>query len=151
MIETGSGSGGLSPATATAHIPGYPLLSKATARTQVTTESLLEEIALGDLALVDYPPVSLSLTLPLSLPGTPAAERGTLALGEFDVGDRFVFRVDPVSSGSLNTDPRFPEGCEYEFRINSWLATPKDVGQSTLTLECGMAPLGYVPAPVPPM
>jgi hypothetical protein len=150
VTETGSGTGGLEPAVASANYPGYPLLQKVTARTQVTTEQLLETIALGDLALYGWPVVSPTLTLPLPLPGTPQAERHGLALGEFDVGDRLIFRVDPVAPGGPPPDPRFPQGMECELRINAWTVKVEDKGLSTLTLDCAPPPLGYVPPPAPP-
>lgn len=147
---TETGSGNLLPATASATVPGYPLLQAAISRTQVTTEQLLEEIALGDLAQLVYPVGTPEVTLALPLPGTPAAERASLALGEFDTGDRLIFRLDPVAGPGLNTDPRFPEGMEHEWRINSWTATPSDKGLATLQLDLGPPPLGYVPPPAPP-
>jgi hypothetical protein len=155
VTETGSGTGGLEPATATANYPGYPLMQKATARTQITTERLLEVVALGDLALCGWPVVSPTLTLPLPFPGTPQAERHGLALGEFDVGDRLMFKVHPAAAPSLsqegpNVDPRFPFGCEVELRINAWTVKVEDHGLSTLTLDCAPPPLGFVPPPAPP-
>jgi hypothetical protein len=151
VTETGSGTNGLEPATASSSTPGYPLLQKATARTQVTTQALLDEIAIGDLALAEYPSVTPSLVLPVPLPGTPAAERGALALGEFDVGDRLIFRIDPVEGGGQNTSPRFPEGCEFEWRTQQWTCTPADHGLSTVQIDLGPPPLGFVPAPAPPI
>lgn len=147
VTETGSGTGGLEPAKASANLPGYPLLQKATARTQITTESLLETIALGDLALYVYPVVSPVIVLAASLPDTPAQERKTLALGEYDVGDRFTFKVTPMAQGGPHIDYRFPEGMECELRINAWTCTPADHGLSTVQLTCGPPPLGYVPPP----
>lgn len=147
---TETGTSGLQE-TASSKVPGYPLLQKTTSRTQVTGGALLAEIALGDLALSEYPTVSPTLILPLPLPGTPAAERCGLALGEFDVGDRMIFRVDPVAAGGGNTSPRFPEGMEYEWRINSFSVGVADSGLATLQLDLGMPPLGYVPAKQPPI
>jgi hypothetical protein len=147
VTETGSGTGGLEPAHATANYPGYPLSQKATARTQITTEGLLEIVALGDLALYGYPVVSPVIVLAASLPDTPAQERKTLALGEYDVGDRFTFKVTPMAQGGPHTDYRFPEGMECELRINAWTCTPADHGLSTVQLTCGPPPLGYVPPP----
>ena len=107
VTETGSGTGGVVPETAVSNVPGYPLLQKALSRTQITTSELLAKIALGDIALFEYPTVTPSIVMPVPLPGTPAAAQCNLALGEFDVGDRFTFRIDP-ESGGINTDPRFP-------------------------------------------
>jgi hypothetical protein len=163
VTETGSGTGGLLPVTASSLPPvtgnhistespdGYPLLEKATSRTQITTEELLEKLALGDLALFNYPVPTPSIVLAVPLPGTPAAARANLALGEFDSGDRLIFRIDPIAGGGQNTSPRFPEGMEYEWRINQWTCTPSDKGLSTVQLDVGMPPLGYVPAPAPPL
>jgi hypothetical protein len=150
VVETGSGTGGSVPARASTNYPGYPLLQKATARTQIGTESLLEEIALGDLALVGWPVVTPTIVLPASLPDTPAEERKALALGEYDVGDEFVFAIDPMEGGGTNTDPRFPGGMEYPLRINQWTCTPGDKGLSTVQLDCGITVLQYVPVPQPP-
>jgi hypothetical protein len=150
VVETGSGTGGGAPAYASANYPGYPLLQKATARTQITQESTLETIALGDLALCGWPVVTPTIVLPAALPGTPAAKRKTLALGEYDVGDEFVFRVDPVAAGGPNTDPRFPEGMEYALRLNQWTCTVADKGQSAVQLDSGVRALQYVPPPPPP-
>jgi hypothetical protein len=149
VVETGSGTGSI-PAYASTNYPGYPLLQKATARTQITTESLLEEIALGDLALVGWPVVTPTIVLAASLPNTPAQERKTLALGEYDVGDEFVFRIDPMAGGGTNTDPRFPAGMEYPLRINQWTCTPADKGLSTVQIDAGITALQYVPVPQPP-
>jgi hypothetical protein len=129
---------------------GYPLLEKANSRTQITTEQLLAKIALGDLALCFYPVVTPSIVLPASLPETPARNRQTLALGEFDIGDQLVFRIDPMAGGGPNTDPRFPEGMEYTWRITQWTCVPADKGLSTVQLDLGMPPLHFIPPEPPP-
>jgi hypothetical protein len=133
-------------------LPGYPLMQKVIAHSQITTSQQLDEIAIGDLALYLYPTVTPSIVLPV---GLPASERSTLRLGEFDVGDRMIFRVDPVTPNGFgvageNTSPRFPEGMEHEWRINSWTCTPRDTGLSTVQLDLGVAPLRATNSPPPP-
>jgi hypothetical protein len=160
ITETGSGS--TEPETGVSEAAkerGYPLLQKVVPRTQVTAQGLLAECLIGDLALYEYPAVTPSIVLPCSLPGTPQRERATLALGEFDVGDRFEFRVDPVATsaagtpdyaGSMNADPRFPEGATMELRINGYTVQPKDSGLATVQLDCGPPGLLYTYSPPPP-
>ncbi len=147
---TETGTTGLEAEIAVSNVPGFPLYQKATSRTQVTTAQQLTEIALGEIALLEYPVPSLTAWLKLSLPNAEGQYTpGELRLGEFDVGDRARFKVSPVGGG-LNTDPRFPEGMDYEFRITSWTAMPEDSGTPKVQIDMGAPPLGFVPAPVPP-
>lgn len=150
VVETGGS--GTTAETGESKPAGYPLLQKVQARSQITTNEQLAEIAIGDLALYEYPSVTPSIILPV---GLPASERATLRLGEFDVGDRMIFRIDPVTPNGFgvageNTSPRFPEGMEHEWRIAAWTCVPKDTGLSTVQLDLGVAPLMATNPPPPP-
>lgn len=152
ITETGSGVGAVTPATASESIPGYPLLEQTVARSQINDEGSLAAVTLGDLGLYAFPVVAPTFTIPVTLPGpngvVPA--HAPMPFGTFDRGDDFIFRVDPVAGLGENTDPRFPLGANFEFRINSWQCNVADKGLSTLVLTAGVPPLATIPPPPPP-
>jgi hypothetical protein len=142
ISETGSGTGGVTPATASVALPGYPLLQRANSRTQVISEETLAEIAVGDLGVYSRPIVT---------PWIELAVPGPLNPGEFTLGDDLLWRIDPVSGGGENTNPRFPEGMSFEFRIDGYTVTPADQGISTLHLDLAIPPISTIPPPAPPL
>lgn len=150
--ETGSGTGGIQPATASVSLPDYPLLEKSIARTMVNDQATLSNIALGDLGLYCYPVVTPSLILPVPLPGPDGSVSPTgLRLGEFDVGDDLRWRIDKVAGGGENTDPRFPQGMDFVWRISGWTCTPQDKGVPTVKVDLAVPPLESLPPPPPPL
>jgi hypothetical protein len=153
ITETGGGTAGLTPATAAVALPGYPLLEQTTARSQVSDEGTLSNITLGDLGLYCYPVISPTFTVPVTLPDASGRvpPSAPLAFGTFDRGDDFIFRVDPVAGGGENTDPRFPDGCQFEWRMNAWQCNVADKGLSTVTITAGVPPLATIPPPQPPL
>jgi hypothetical protein len=156
VAETGSGAGSMTPATASvpaaAPFTSYPELDRTLSRSQINDEGTLAQVALGDLFLFCYPVISPTFTVPVTMPGPDGLvpPEAPLQFGTFDRGDDFIFRVDPVSGGGENIDPRFPDGCEFEWRINSWQCTVADKGQSTIVLSAGIPP-GVFPPPLPPL
>lgn len=140
LVEQGSG-GGISPIIAEAKIPGYPLLEETVSRSNLLSESQLAETALGDLGVVCYPVVTPWVELQVPGPLNP---------GEFALGDDLIIRVDPVSAEE-NTNPRFPEGLEAEFRINGWTITPGEQGVSIMHLDLAVPPISVIPPIKPPL
>ena len=154
ITETGSGADGLEPATASTTLPDYPLLQRTFSRAQINDEGTLSNVTLGDLGLYCFPPVSPTFTVPVWMPDPVTGQvppEAPLQFGTFDRGDNFVFRVDPVAGGGMNVDPRFPEGCEFEWRINSWQCNVADKGLSTIVLTAGIPPIATIPPPQPPV
>lgn len=153
ITETGSGIGSILPATASVVLPDYPLLERTFARSQINDDGTLAAITLGDLGLYCFPVVSPTFTVPVrwdSDTGTVPPD-APLQFGTFDRGDDFLFRVDPIAGAGQNTDPYFPEGCEFEWRINSWQCNVADKGLSTIVLSAGIPPLQTIPPPQPPL
>lgn len=154
IVETGSGVGTIVPVTASYQPPGYPLLQRTFARSQINDDGTLAAVTANDLGLYLYPVVSPTFTIPVTLPDPVSGQvspTAPMAFGTFDRGDDFIFRVDPISGGGQNTDPRFPLGCEFEWRINSWQCTVADKGVSQLVLSAGVPPLATIPPPQPPL
>ncbi len=154
ITETGSGVGTVQPATAAAapgQFPDVPLLQRTFARSQINDDGTLAAVTASDEFLHAWPDVSPTFTVPLTLPDATGKIPPTapLTLGSFDRGDNFIFRVDPVSGGGENTNPRFPNGCSFEFRINAWQCNLADKGLSTIVLTAGIPP-GVFPPPLPP-
>ncbi len=150
--ETGSGTGNLQPIEASATLPGYPLLEQTFSRSDVNTESILANVALNDLGLSCYPITTPTIAIPVPVPdaqGRPDPTR--LGFGDFGLGDDLLFRVDPVAGGGLNTDPRFPNGLYFEWRINNWTCTVADKGVSTILFDLGVPPVNTIPPPQPPL
>jgi hypothetical protein len=152
VTETGSGTGGIQPADATALLPGYPLLERTFARTFVNDEGTLANIAIGDLGLYCYPVVTPTITIPIAIPDAAGnVNHAHIALGDFTLGDDLLWRIDPVAGGGLNTDPRFPHGMQFEWRISSWTATVRDTGLSTILFDLAIPPIQTIPPPQPPV
>lgn len=141
VIETGSSGPGIVPATASVALPGYPLLQRTMSRTQVLSEEILAEIALGDLGLYCWPLVTPWVELALPGPMNP---------GEFQLGDDVLWRVDPVSKGE-NSSPRWPEGMESIWRMGGWAAVVPEQGLASLHLDLTTPPLSTIPPPGPPL
>lgn len=154
ITETGSGSGTMSPATASVSLPAYPLLEKAFARSQINDDGTLAAVALGDLGVLCYPIVSPTFTVPVTPPDPVTGQvppTAPLQLGTFDRGDDFIFRVDPIAGSGENIDPRFPNGCNFEWRINSWQCNVAEKGLSQIVINAGIPPLNTIPPPQPPL
>lgn len=152
VTETGSGTGGVQPEKLSENIAGYPPLQRAFPRTLVNDDATLANIAVGDLGLYCYPVVAPWVELPLTLPNPQGViPPVAMALGKFDSGDDLLWRIDPVAGGGLNTDPRFPYGMSFEWRINDWKVTVPDKGTGTLHLDLCIPPLQVIPPPPPPM
>lgn len=156
ISETGSGSGGLLPITAEADnvlAAGYPRLEEAVSHTQVNDESVLGNIALGDLTLRSWPVTTPWVELPVPYPdptGRLPADRA-VTFGDFKLGDDMIYRVDSVSAGE-NMDPRWPDGMMFEWRIVAWSCTVAEHGLSKLHLDLGLPPVSAtnILAPAPP-
>ena len=149
ITETGSGTGGVQPVEAVTTLPGYPRLQRTFSRTQINDQGTLGNIAGGDLELYAWPVITPTITLPLALPGMASAP-GALALGSFSIGDDLIWKIDPLAGGGQNTEPRFPQGMDYEWRAIGWSANIAEVGVSTLTLNLAIPP-GEGVAPQPPL
>ncbi len=152
ITETGSGTGGIQPTNAAAEIAGYPLLEKTFARTFVNDPGILANIAFGDLGILGYPVVTPTITIPITLPDASGnVNQGKINFGDFGVGDNLLFRIDPVGGGGENTDPRFPSGMSFEWRMTDWTATVPDKGLPTLLFDLAVPPVQSIPPPQPPV
>ena len=141
VYETGSGGGGIVPASASVALPGYPLLQRTFSHTQIISEETLAQIALGDLGIYCYPVVTPTVELQVPGPLNP---------GEFALGDDLIWRIDPVAGGGNNTSPLFPDGMAHEWRINGWTLTPAEDGVTKLLLDLAQPPISTIPPPPPP-
>lgn len=151
ITETGSGTGAVQPAAASTNLPGYPLLERTIARSFVTDEGTLANCAIGDLGLYCYPVVTPTVTIPVTMPDAAGnISPGTIRFGDWRLGDDVLWRIDPVAGGGMNTDPRFPDGMESEWRINSWTCTVAMKGVSTVLFDLSTPPLQTIPPPQPP-
>jgi hypothetical protein len=153
VTVTGSGSGGLQPATVIATQAleeGYPLLEAMVSHTQINNESVLVNVAFGEARLRAWPVVTPNLILPVPLPDAKGKIDPTkFSFGSFSLGDDFIWCVDPVAGEGENRSPRWPGGMEYEWRINGWTCTA-DPGKPILTIDPGIPPTGPGwPAPAP--
>lgn len=156
ITETGSGSNGILPVTAEAdeviEAIGYPRLGLAISHTQVTSDEVLARITLGDLALRCWPVVTPTLTMPVPLPNAAGEIDPTqFSFGDFENGDDARFEIDPIAGGGENTDPRFPDGLSFEFRITTWTCTVADKGLSTILFDLSIPPISGLPVPQPPL
>jgi hypothetical protein len=152
---TGSGSGGIQPDEATADNvlqAGYPLLEAMVSHTQINNQSVLADVSLGELAMRAWPVVTPTVELPIPLPNpeTGALNPDLLTFGSFNLGDDLIYRVDPVAAG-MNSDPRWPKGHDFEWRINSWTATVNEKGVPVLLLDFALPPIEEIPGPMPPL
>jgi hypothetical protein len=154
VTETGSGTGGVQPATAVAEdveSAGYPPLQRVFPRTTVNDDQTLGNIALGDLGIYCWPVVSPWFELPVAVPNAQGVILPSgWQFGQFDIGDDFLFEIEPCAGGGENIDPQFPQGMSFEWRINSWKVTPADKGLSTLHLDACIPPIATLPPPQPP-
>jgi hypothetical protein len=150
-----TGASGLQPAIASGKTEhgwdfiDYPLLEQATARSQVTAEKVLERIALGDLARLGWPVATSWMQLPLAITQQQRIENdGSLfVFGEYDIGDRGVFRVD---RDTARPDWRFPQGMSWEGRLVSWTCNPEGKPPQ-VQLNFEQPPLSVIPTPQAPL
>ena len=141
ITVTGSGGAGIVPTTLEAPPEGYPLLERTEAHSQIISEEILAELAFGDIGLSLWP--IITPWIELSVPGP-------LEPGSFDLGDDLIFRVDPVSS-TENSNPRFPGGTSFEWRITGWTLNVAEYGMSILHLDLNTPPLLSLPPLKPPL
>lgn len=164
ITETGSGSGGIQPAPVSVDIPGYPALQAVKSRAQITDQGVLQNVAVGDVAMAAYPVTTPTLSLPLPLPDPVnfPDEPGFLnpamiGFGDFNLGDDLIHVISPVpldangiASYGLMNSPRFPAGYRFEWRIVQWTATVADSGQSAILFDLAVPPSSTLPPPAPP-
>ncbi len=147
-----SGGANLAPITAQETLPGYPLLEAAISHSDVNTEAVLANLAVADLAAAAYPVTTPTIAIPVPLPdGSGNVNPAHLKFGDFTLGDDLIFRIDPVAGGGMNTDPRFPNGMSFEWRINNWTCTVADKGVSTILFDLGVPPVFQIPPLQPPL
>jgi len=153
VAETGSGTGGISPVAISAAIPGYPLVERTFSRTQITDQATLTNVAEGDLGIFCYPVVTPTFKFRVTPPNAAGVipPTATLPFGSWGLGDDLLMTIDPVSGAGENTDPRFPNGMSFEWRIIGWTCQVADSGAATVTLDLGIPPLQTVPPPAPPL
>lgn len=158
VIETGSGSGGIQPATALDEAPaGYPLLQKTINHVQVNTEAVLINIAANDLGYSIWPICSPTVTIPIPLPDENGRyDESLLAPGGFLLGDDMRLDFDAVAKGAtpdqtLNQSPRFPDGASFVWRCTNWTAVVADKGVPTILFDLGLPPVETIPPPMPPL
>lgn len=97
---------------------GWPLLEEAGSYSDVTDQTLLNNLALGQINAVSYPPVTLKLVVP------PYQDP---VFGSYVIGDDVRVRI---------TDDRFPNGLDATYRLVALTVTPGENGpeRATLTL-----------------
>jgi hypothetical protein len=154
VSTTGSGSGGIQPVAAYADPIDYPLLERTVSHTQITSQEVLGKIALGELSLSAFPVTTPQLILPVPIPGPNGKlDPNAFTFTDFLLGDDLTFKIDPVAEGGRNTDPRFPHGMHFTWRITNWTTAVADKGVSTLTFTLNTPPFemveGQLPKPPP--
>lgn len=152
---TGSGSGGIQPDEAIAEnvlAAGYPLLEAMVSHTQINNQSVLAGVSLGELAVRAWPVQTPVLEIPVALPDPQTGElpQGAFTFGNFNLGDDITRRIDPVASG-MNSDPRWPNGLDAEYRIAGYTCTVNDKGVLVLQLDLSAPPLEEIPGPQLPI
>lgn len=133
VYEMGSAAGGVEvqavwdPAMAT---DGYPLLESVSAHSMLSPTpalpTVLQAMAEGDLSVSAYPVVTPTVTLPMFSDSAP--------IGSYIVGDDISI-VCPTET-YLPTNPLFPNGLQFYFRIikAEFSGVDKGVAKQTLTL-----------------
>ena len=135
VVGTASGSGAISSAAGPARAVlgnGYPLLESTTSYSNVSTQAQLDACTDDDWALLMWPVVTATVTLPLL---------GDPVIGSYIVGDDMRLVISP--------DERFPSGVDTNMRCTGIDATVADDGLSTQTITLGSA-LSLPPVPAPP-
>jgi hypothetical protein len=148
LIAQSGGGGGRQPAAvfdSASFAAGYLPLEGTTSHTQVNSVTQIAALADADLAVLANPIVSPVATLALP---TDLADTTRLNFADFIVGDDIMLHFGPYTGGGQNSDPRFPLGLFFEFRVDQWDAKIADAGTSTLALTFGLPPSAN-PAPTP--
>lgn len=138
IYETASGSGGVASVASWAPAitqGGYPITEKVTSHTSMNStpwnQSVLDATVAGDLQVSAYPPVAPVVTIPLF---------GDPQLGDYIVGDDVRVIVPQFSGPGVVTNPRFPHGMDFYFRIIQIDVTIGNEGLSTAALTLNMPP-----------
>ena len=158
IIETASKTGGVITGYVANSVLvsdyGYAVVEGVQTREKVNDATMLKQMAAGDIQLFQNPTATCTIVVPLCL-SSWNANGANVGLGDFSVGDDLSFVIDPVVPDVLgnNNDPRFPNGMNFEWRINQYLVTVADDGVSTITFTLGIPPtspvLGIMPTPPP--
>lgn len=153
IFESGGGGGGIQPIELTLVLPGYPLLEASITHSDVSSEAVLANIAVGDSGLLAWPVTTPTLTIPVPLPDpvTRVTNPARLTFGGFVLGDDIIHRIDPVAGGGENVCPRFPNGYRFEWRIVGWTCGVPSKGLPTILLDLGLPPSTTLPPIQPPL
>lgn len=120
---------------------GWPMLEKVISRSNLESANeiaLLEQMGTSDIYLYTFQVFTPSVTVDLF--------GGSLPLGSFITGDDVRWTIPATDGISDNPfDPRFPEGIDQEWRIQSWVANVPDDGQATLQIVLNQPPLNTAP------
>ena len=150
IIETASKTGGILTGSVQNYnligVNGYPVAEGVQSRQKVNDATMLAGMAAGDIALLQNPTATLSVSMPLELNALNGTGK-TIGLGDFNLGDDFKFTVAPASLNESGfpvfgptNDPRFPNGTVFEWRINQYVVTIADNGLSTVSFTAGIPP-----------
>lgn len=136
VTETATGTGGVSASgtwQAALSVDGYPLLERvgihSSFSTAATPTQVMNAYVANDLALSAYPLVTPQVTLPMF---------ADPAIGDFIMGDDARVVV-PVGTG-VPTDPRFPGGMDFYWRIVKADCTIPTEGIPTMVLTLNIPP-----------
>ena len=107
----------IATATATAQLAdGWPLLEDMANFSDITDATLLNNLAIGQLAAVEYPPTTLQIVAPPSQ---------NPVLGSYRIGDDVRVRI---------LDDRFPDGLDAVYRLVALSLTAGEAGPERVTL-----------------
>jgi hypothetical protein len=97
-------------------IAGYPLLEEAANYSDVTDQTYLGQLALGQVNAISYPPTTMRVVIPAD---------DTPSLNDYSLGDDARIRI---------TDNRFPNTLDAVYRIVGITVTPGEDGPERVTL-----------------
>ena len=133
-MASASGSATVGYAWEPALVAGWPLLEQVISHAAFSPIAESPEVLLAfansDLAIYTYPITAPTVTLPLFGKSLP--------IGSFGMGDDVTLYI-PVDS-YLPSNPRFPSGLNYDFRIVRCDVTIADEGLSTMELTLNIPP-----------
>lgn len=143
IVEMLSGSGGVS-GEAFAEAPlqeGWPLLEAMASHSSMSSipapDSVVEAFLTGDLALRAYPLAVLTVTYPLF---DDTGSGAYPSWGDWSLGDDVIVILNPAQGNGPPSNPRFPNGLNFTFRIVKADVTIKDEGVSTVRFTLNLPP-----------
>lgn len=132
---TGSGSGGArqSASNPSAISAGWPLLEKVNSYSNITSSTVLTQVAQEDLAKQSYPVTVPTVKIPMF--GDPLP---------------FMYQIGDDIRWIIESDERFPMGVDYNWRIVGIDWKPSDEGLSIVQFTLNLPPVSGSLVPEPP-